>query len=478
MKSAAFLPVALVLANLSGLAISLLVPLLVAADEYSIFALTWSAGQLVASVAYEWMRFGVLRYSVGADEELATTRRNLLWQGYVLVTGILLAGALLAGLAIFISPLALYVAPIAFYAACQGAFEGRQARARALFDNGFYSISWVLRTFISLALSVLAAWMTGSGAAALLGLTASYPITMLVMNRLSARPALRASWNSEQFRFLARYGFFAALATNISMLLPTVLRTLAISTLGLADAGGLVLAADLSQKAISVVGLAVNIVVLQTTIKTAEFGSREDMVRQFKAQIAVTSAFVVPAAFGFYLIQDPFMDLFVSGEFRRTYQASVAVMSLSGSLICFRLFAIDSLFVAMGKTAGAIYGPLAAVTLTILGILGMGYFTGNFGLAVPVAYLLGALAGASTSILAVARTGKIEWPIVDLLKVAAGALAMTVTLFIPKTGSATVDLVAMTVVGGLSYALSVIALDTAGIRSFAVKVLRKRTKRA
>lgn len=477
MKSAAFLPVALVLANLSGLAISLLVPLLVAADEYSIFALTWSAGQLVASVAYEWMRFGVLRYSVGADEELATTRRSLLWQGYVSVTGILLAGALLAGLAIFISPLALYVAPIAFYAACQGAFEGRQARARALFDNGFYSISWVLRTFISLALSVLAAWMTGSGAAALLGLAASYPITMLVVNRLSALPALRASWNSEQFRFLARYGFFAALATNISMLLPTVLRTLAISTLGLAEAGGLVLAADLSQKAISVVGLAVNIVMMQNSIKAAEFGSDGELQQKARMQIAIATAFVAPAALGFFLIQQPFTGLLVAAEYEATYWQSIGLACLASGVLAFRLFAVDSLFVAFGKTEGAIVGPLLAVASTTAAI---GLFAWQ-GLATPLAitasYAGGTIAGAIAAIHMLTRVKRIKWPTADLLKITAGCLVMLLVWWLLPRDHGAIDLLLITVACGVSYLLISLVLNTANCRDTLQTSVRKVRKR-
>jgi O-antigen/teichoic acid export membrane protein len=473
MKGAVYLPLALLFANMSALAISLAIPLLIPANQYSIFALCWSIGQLVASIAFEWMRFGVLRYAVGQDQALATRRSANLWQGYFLTAASLLAIAVISGLWLLVLPFAGFIAAVAFYAACQGAFEGRQALARAHADNGYYSLSWVLRTFISLILSAAAAWFTGSGAASLVGLALSYPITLLLMNRSLRVHLPPRSVDVEQMAFLAKHGFFAALATILSMLLASVLRGISVSMLGLEQAGGLLLAIDLSQKAISVVGLALNVVMMQRSIQTAEFGSEADIKHQTDRHIGLTAALIIPASLGFFLVQDSFVDIFVQQEYRESYWAAIGWACIAGGILSFRQFAVDSLFVALGKTTGAIWGPVITIALSALAIWALGFVDARTPSGIAIAFVISISIGALASFAALGRVRKINWPIGDILKIAAASSVMVVAYFLlPPSNPIVSLLITLTICGG-AYCITALALDVAGLRN-AVSLLFER----
>tara|TARA_R110000868_G_scaffold71514_1_gene209377 strand:+ start:204 stop:1652 length:1449 start_codon:yes stop_codon:yes gene_type:complete len=467
MKSAAVLPLALLFANLSALAISVTIPLLINADQYSIFALCWSVGQLVASIAFEWMRFGVMRYTVTQDAALAARRSGILWQGYALITATLIVVAIISLCWKLVLPFSGFIAVVAFYAACQGAFEGRQALARAHFENGYYSLAWVLRTFISLILSAVAAWLTGDGAASLFGLALSYPITLLLMNRSKRISLPGQAFDGEQIWFLAQHGFFAATATILSMLLASVLRGLSISVLGLLQAGGLVLAIDLAQKAISVVGLAVNVVMMQRSIRSVEFESERDQTRQVGNHIAVAAALILPSSLGFFLIQGPFVELFVQPEYLESYWSSIGWACFGGGMLAFRQFAIDSLFVAFGKTTGAIAGPLVTIVSCVTAIWAIGTLHESSARSIAVAFALSSAIGAIVAIFALGRVRKIVWPLADMVKMIVAAAIMTGAFYLLPHGTSIGSLAAILLVCGLSYCLSALALDLAGLRSLA-----------
>lgn len=464
-RSAAFLPLALIFANLAALGISVAVPLLVSADQYSIFALSWSVGQLTASLAFEWMRIGVLRYAIGADAGLAARRDATLWQGYVVVTATLLLGALLAGATAPFLSHAGTIAIVAFYAACQGAFEGRQALARANLHNGYYSAAWVLRTFISLLLAVLAAWITGNGAMALLGLAASYPATLLIMNGLRRLPKVSRSLDREQITFLARYGFFAALASIATLFLASILRTVAIALLGLEQAGGVLLAIDLSQKAIMVVGLAVNIVMMQQSFRVAEFGDKEHLGPQMARHIAVSTALIVPSALGFFLIQGPFVSLFVPTEYQATYWQTIGWGCLAGGLLAFRQFAIDSLFAAIERTSSAVVGPVVTVVVFVAAMIVVATVRSATPQILTATFALSVAVGTGVSLALLHAERPFVWPLKDMAIVGISGLAMLVPYRpFPESGSVMQLVIAIGVCAG-AYVLIAFAFDLVGVRS-------------
>lgn len=462
MRGAALLPLSVVVANLAGLAVSLLVPHLLPVAEYTVFALLWSLGQLLAGLAYEWLRFGVLRYAAGADPVAAAARRGVSLRGYLGVTGLLLALALAALAAAPLRPQAPALAAVAFFAACQGVFDGRQALARAETANRSFAAAWMLRSLLSLLLGGAAAAATGQGEAALLGLALSFPLSLILADRrLPALPRGRA--DPEAWRFLLRYGVFAGLATNLALMFPALLRTLAAGSLGLEAAGGALLGLDLSQKAVAVVGLAANVVLIQRAIRAAEFGGPAEQAAQAGRQIAAAAALVLPAALGFWLLRAPFADLVVRPDYRAGYDAVIGPASLAAGLLALRLFGLDSLFLASGRVRGAVLGPAAGLATALLLVLALPGAPGPERLG--WACLGGAAAGTGVALLAVRRAAPVRWPLRDLGAVLAGCAAMAaVAQLLPARGGAA-GLAQGLLACVPAYAGVVWALDAAGLRS-------------
>lgn len=474
MKGIYYLPLALVFANIVALATSLLVPYLLPSDQYSIFILCWSGGQLVAGVAYEWMRIGVLRYSVGADLALAALRRQVLLRGFIITTGVLLTLALFSTSMTHYFVEATFVATILVYGAAQGVFEGLQAKARAQEDNHFFAASWVMRASLSFVLAGAAAWTTGKGLAAIIGLTASFPLTMLVMSRLRVVPKFDGGGSYEQFIFLARYGVFSALATIVSLTLPTALRLLSTTAVGLVDAGGLLLAADLTQKAVSIVGLAVNIVVAQSSIRIAEFGSETAIRKQIKFQIGITLAFILPASLGFYLIQGSLMDSIITEDYHQSYSQSVFLFCIANGVLAFRMFGIDTIYIAIGKTQRAIWGPFVSVAVTAFFVTIATLVDAASPMTIALSYLAGVLFGACVSIMMLTGLCKIEWPVRDTLYILIATSAMTVVYLVPPMNNPPIDVTIRVALGGVAYGCIAYVLNIADVKGRLMIVLRKR----
>ncbi|MEZ5779561.1 MAG: hypothetical protein R3E44_14495 [Paracoccaceae bacterium] len=461
----------MIAASLAGLGLSVSVPLLLPATEYAVFATAWAIGQLIASLSYEWMRYSVLRFGVGADPIGTRSRRHVLARLYIAVTAILLIGAA-AGAVIGANGhgKAMLAAIVLLFAAANGAFDGHQALSRAEFRDADFARGRLLRTVLSLVLSLAAARFMGNAAAVLLGLAVSFPLAVAISHRRRPSPPAPATPDAAwpTLRFLFGFGLFAALGSNLSMLVPALQRMIAVGEFGLAASAGTTLAFDLAQKAVSVTGLAVNVVMMQRAIRVAEFGRAEDQPRQAGRQIAVTYAFVAPATTGFYLIAAPFAQIMVSDGLRAAYLATIGPACLSAGLIAFRLFAVDPLFVVRQRTRAGTLGPLATA-----GILAACLWTGLPSAASYAWVMVGAAAaGLAVALIALLREGRIDWPWPDLARATLGCLAMAIAPALWALTTGISGLASVFLLSAAAYVLTALALDTGGCRKTVRQVLQ------
>ncbi|MCC0064134.1 MAG: hypothetical protein H6895_08605 [Defluviimonas sp.] len=461
-------PVSMVAASLAGLAVSLLAPHLLAPSDYGRFATAWALGQLVASLGYEWMRFGVLRFAGGADAARAAGRLGLLAGGYRATTLLLLLAAVTA-IGLWRRE-AVLVAAVLVFAACNGIFDGRQALLRARFDNAAFARGRLIRSVLSLVFALAAAQVTGTAEAVLIGLALSFPAAMVLDRAGAAHPPARAAW--AEFGPLFAFGLFAALATNLALAGPALQRALALAHFAPVPAAALTLAFDLAGKAVAVTGLAVNVVMMQQSIRTAEFGPAEDQPHQAGRQIAVTAAFIAPAALGVALVAEPLAGLAVPSDLRPDFVALAAPASLSAGLLALRLFGLDPLFVVRRRTALGVPGPL--VSALALGAL---FLAPSFGLA-ALAWAMAATAalGLAVAALALAGSGPIAWPLADLARVAFGCATMVAAAWLVPVRAGWIGLALTVLAATLAYAAAVWATDAAGLRQALLRQRRGRRR--
>jgi O-antigen/teichoic acid export membrane protein len=466
LQSNLLVSVATLLASFAGLAISIGVPFVLAPERYTVFATTWAIGQFVATLGFEWMRFGVLRFGQGADAREVAARRTILWLAY-LTTGLVflaLAGigvlAALAGIA-----RAGELSLILVFAAMNGGFDGYQALMRAEGRNAEFSAGRILRTLLGFAFAMLAAILFESASAVLIGLAVSFPVSLLIV---SARRMQWPGWvrRPENGRRVLRqvflFGLFAAVTTNLAMILPALQRIALVRALGASEAAGVALSFDLSQKAISVVGLAVNVVVMQASIRVAEFETDSAVqARQAGRQFALTLAVVAPAAVGFYLVGKPLAELAVRPEMRMNFLETLLPATITAGVLAFRMFSIDPLFLIRQKTFLGTYGAAVTAVAMMFPLLMSGLGVTAIGWTFALAMVL----GVSVSLAILVMLGNMRWPWKDLTSIAIACLAMVLATTILPPMNPAASLASTFALAGGTYAVITLVADIAGIRT-------------
>lgn len=464
-------PLSVILGNAANLLTQVLVPRFLPPEEYTKFAVLWGVGQFVSSVLFEWVRFGTLRFSVGADESLVARRRSSLLRAYVVI-GLVVMSLCIAQVVIgMFWSLALLGSIVAGYAVCQGVFDGVQALARAELDNKRFSVTSIVRSVLGLFFVVVVAGSTANGSLALMAVAMSYPVALLLIHFLRLRGIqLFAGYSAEQMRFLAEFGLLAALSSVVTTLFPAMVRLLAAEFVGLVDAAGVVLAVDLAQKAVSVIGLAVNMLVMQKAFRSAEFGTAEEQKARAGIQISATTAFIFPAALGFYLIQPNLAPYLVPDAYMNIYTKNVGWACLSAAILGFRQFGLDPLFLTAKRSGLAVVGPVLTIVLSFLWIVVMGKSTGYSTVLISSGMTFGLAGGALCSVIIVARVIDVSWPIKDIAVAFLGCSMMGVAIEHVSVVGGVWGIVLSIIVGGFVYSVVSLALDLCGFR----QLLRRR----
>jgi hypothetical protein len=395
MNSALLLPLVMIFANAVGLLTQAFIPHFLPPNQYSTFSALWAYGQFCSVLAFEWLRLSILRFSAGADVDVAKQRQNVIKRSLVAICAVLIAvsGCLVAvRMAI---ELPLWAPLLSFYACCQGLFDCSQARSRALSLHRRFILTWSLRSILSLVLSLFAAYASRSSEWTLLALALSYPVALLAFASRSLPNVGGAKIDMKTLTFLAHFGMFMAMANAIGLFFPALVRTMALIELSQHNAGGLSLAFDFLQKVVGLSGLAVNIIVSQQSFRSAEFDTEEGRRDQIKRQILIPTSFILLCVIGFTVLQPAMATFFIPASYLTSYLASVNYAAAACAVIAIRMYAIDPLFVMSGDTKSAIVGPIATLAITAAAIWGIG----RTGLSSLAAVGIGALIGATTGCL-------------------------------------------------------------------------------
>lgn len=360
-------------ASLLGLCLAIALPFVLAPTEYVFFSLNLALVQLVTSVAFEWIRVSILRHAGGDQTGDRPARGDIRSLFTIMVLLLLLLAAVLGTLSIWMAELQT-PALVCATAAAQGMFDGRSAWARATFDNLRLSIAAFARPVLSLAVVVALAFLTRSGAWALVGLCVSYllaslffgdrPSGMLVLTRLDRSRALS----------LLRFGTMAALGTNIAMAVPAALRSVLVVVLGSSAAGGALLALDISQRVFSTMGMSLNLLNFQTLVHTFDNRPIQDAGRHARAAIAVEVALFAGIVVALGAAAAPVGALLAPASYQQDFARHLPLIALLMAILCLRQYAIDPLFIACRRVAFIAVAP--AVTLALFGLSLLATHTG------------------------------------------------------------------------------------------------------
>jgi O-antigen/teichoic acid export membrane protein len=457
----ALLPVTLILSNALNMLGIVVLPKIINAEEFALFSLASSIGLFIIAILFEWSRMCVMRYSVTtSDEETARRKATLnaanMWSAILLVV--------VAGVSQFLQTTYAAVFGMAcLFAVSQALFEARQASFRAEFKDAAYIRNIVIRAVLGFVSLCAFAFFTQSAIFAMCGWAASYGLVLL-LTRNPLRQPPTGEFDRATLSFLLKFGLGVTMAAVATAALSPLLRLVAAQLIPLDQSGKMMLAMDISQKIIGVLGVSINLLTLQATFRAKEFGDDKATSRRVSAQLSIVVAVVVPAVVGFAALSQSFTNLFIPTAYRDVYSQNIQWCMLAAGLIGIRAFALDSIFLVAGRSYLGITGPVATVLSSLLALLVLGSFQGYSTVVISQAMVAGALVGICVSILLGKRVlhFAIAWP--DIGKVLVASMLMYgMIALVPHFGDASF-LAMATGIGVIAYSLFMFGTNALGLQ--------------
>lgn len=347
------------------------------------------------------------------------------------------------------------------FAISQATFEARQAFFRADFHDRNYAASLFSRALVGFAFLIAAGYMTESALVTMIAWAASFGIILVAFHntpmRLSKSPI---DWNI--LRFLLTFGVGASLSAMATTLLSPAVRMLAAGFIPLADTGKLMLAMDISQKIVGVLGVSISILTIQTTIRAKEFGNDELVRHRIGMQIPTVLAVILPSVIGFILLKDDFTTIFVPESYRDVFLANIVWCMAAAGALGFRMFALDSVFLILGRPYIGISGPV----FTFFGTACVAFFYIWIGDVKSVDFskslLVGSLGGVLFSLIAVRAfcAFTVGWQ--DIMKIFAATAGMGAIVWMCTFDDRVLRMLTSVVFGGGAYCAIIVGLDTLG----------------
>ncbi|HYE42756.1 MAG TPA: polysaccharide biosynthesis C-terminal domain-containing protein, partial [Caulobacteraceae bacterium] len=308
------------------------------------------------------------------------------------------------------------------------------------------------------------------GAAPLLGLSAAALLLMPFALPKELRQARGGRLELSRLKTYAGFGFPVSAAMILALLLATSDRFLIALFLDEASVGAYHAAYSLSNRTLDVIFLWLGAAGGPALVMALERGGQAALREAAREQVSTMLLIGLPAAAGVALVARPLAEVMV-GEGLREAAATVtpwiALAALFSGLTTHYLLQAFTLGRRTKLLLAASCAPVIAnIALNIVliprfGLIGAAWATAStYGLAALAYWLLGRRAIA------------LPLPAATLLKglTATGVMALAV-LAVPAVGGL-VELAAKATAGGIVYAAAALALDVAGVRAPASRILK------
>jgi O-antigen/teichoic acid export membrane protein len=457
-------PLSVLVANATGFLVYLLLPKLLAPSEFALFSLLMSGGAFGVSLVFEWARHGLIRFSYVSDAEEAAAYRATLEVIYSsLAIGVAVVGAVCAALGASRFGAAEIVALFALVVA-QALFDGRQAQARATFRNVSFSLAWCVRSVLNIGLAVAAALVLKSAVAAAWAFALSNALTYLLFNDRFALLRRERAPDGPALRTLLHYGAFIAASASLTALFPVAVRYLPSHALGLGQVAGLMLAFDISTKAIAMTGLMINLLALQGAIHAMEKGGIAAGREKASRQLSLVLLAILPTGLLAIVCQPWIAPYFVPPKYMESYMAAIAWAVLAAIVLTFRTYAVDTVFIVARRSALSIVGPIVTI---VVAVGASGPLAGVAG-ARPETYaeaaVIGAIAGTIVAFVLARRALAFRVDARELSRIVLALCVLALPLALVAANPSVWLFAAAAVAGCVLYAAVALALDIAGLR--------------
>ncbi|KRD26264.1 hypothetical protein ASE37_24760 [Rhizobium sp. Root268] len=382
-----------------------------------------ATSQLTTVVLFDWIRTNYIRFS---QQDIAK-KTNIICL-YAAISFLALATSV--PLAIIFSQK--IIVAVLVFAASQGLFDLAQAHARVEFRNRDFVALGFIRSIASILVFFGATHFFPTANAGILSLAIAFSIG-IAYNLIRMAPSawiFRWSMTTHEVKQIASFGVSVSLANLLFYATQAIIRGLAIASLPGPQTSGGLLALDISQRIFMSIGMAINLVTLQPSIRLIQDSHERHFIKSCHVQFCTMFAVIFPIAGIFMLFQKEFTDLFVNSEYLSGYLLNIYIISFASAVVAFRSFAIDVGFILNGRGGPVYVGALAGFVVTGITYVCIFYYDSR-EYCMSVSILAGSLVSVITSLIMLRRIPNWGLPWLDTAKIASASLIFILLAGLP-----------------------------------------------
>ncbi|WP_407519645.1 polysaccharide biosynthesis C-terminal domain-containing protein [Methylobacterium oryzisoli] len=432
-------------------------------EEYGRFAVAATAAVLVCTALFDWLRLSTTRFSGDAANPASSSLKASLEAGYGgIALAILCLALVLHGLGIGVAGVPVVL--VAVTAVANARFEFRAAEARALFRDRTYLWLVASKNSLALVLGVAAAACLGSAAWVIAVMALCTVLaTLTVRASLDRHPAPLAQARRSEVATFARYGLPIVGANLVYQAILLTNRSLGVDAFGLAAAGQLSLATDLTIRLLVSVGAALDVFLFQLALRRRAESGEAAGHRQVATNMLVVGAVLCFLGTAYVVAMPALQALFIPAAYRGAF-GDLSIILVPGTVaFCFAQFGLNPIFQLSGRTGILIGSAVAALAVDAALVWLVLPRAGIEGLA--VAHAGGLLAGALAAGWAAARARACWPPARDALAVLAATAAMAgATWPLRSLETPWLALIGTGLLGTLVYGGLLVGLNAGGLR--------------
>lgn len=458
-----------------NLGLGLAIAALLEPSDYGRFAVGMTVSIVLAMAAFDWLRLSATRFYGEARRQDSPDLRASLNAAYLALAallGLLLTVALVVGVTFGLG--AGLLAAAVLCGSSNGLFDFQAALARARFHDRSYATLVLVKNVCAIGLGVGAALTLKSPSAVLAATAVGALLAVAVVLRdLHDHAATLRRATSARVKSFAAYGLPVVLANVIFQVVVLMNRSDAAASLGYAEAGRLSLATDLGLRLLLAVGSAIDVFVFQLAVRREAEEGQAAAAAQLRRNAVIVVAVLVLIGVGYAMAMPAFEALLVPVRYRGPFGSLTLILLPGMVLFCIAQFAVNPIFQLANRTAPVVAAALVTLLVDAVGLALTPVGAGVTGLALVHSISL-AVGTAAIVITAMSRSNVLRAD-ADYLRIVLAAALTAIALW-PLRGlsPAWLALGGAALVGTTVYALSLFALNVAGLRTLVIGRIESR----
>ena len=471
--------VALLANALFNFLIGLAVARFLGPTEFGQFALAVALALVIQVALFDWIRLAAIRFYSRDTRQAEPEVRATLDMGYVVVVGVLLAGAgvfIAYGPTFALSPILIGLALVA--ALVNGMFDYSTGLLRASFQDGLYARLVIIKNALALCLTVGGAALLHSASSALVGSLLSLGGAVILIRSALADPASAArlaAWPLAR-KFLT-YAAPIIVANLFYLVVPLINRAVVTKLFGFAETGQFSLAWDFGSRSLQAIGSALDVILFQLAVAAHAKDGMEPARAQVSRNLGLMIAALLPATIGIWLVLPSVEQLLVSDAFRGPFSTYAALLLPGLFALSLASYGVNPAFQIEKRTTSMIVAAAIGCVGTPLFLLFLpdGADTAMLAIVQSGAYVLSLVVLIG---LAVWKAGLRAPPRRDILVAALGcALLIGTGLPLRSLPPGVVTMILQVLTGGLVYGGVALLLDLGGLRPIVLAMANKAVAR-